>query len=652
MNFRTRIDFTDRQAKQYEKTGISLSGASTFGLPYSALTTGPDLTMSAITFENAVLQSTYSGNTGTTVYTFGDSRMSIDEGDLTTLTPSNSGTTQYAGPTWIGYNMFTTVDGYTGWTSYSAVTYDLDVVTMVDLGGGAYSGVVQSDFIVYSATSVDWTGNTIWVDVSGTTRTQELIISKNPQIGYVLTCYDSNGKGVWDSVSGITSGVTFWLEDGAGNTALKDDKGGHAISGSSNNAIIAGGLSGIISDSVNSFIGGGKQNGIYGGSGNGIIGGSGNTITSGASNTIILGGTNITANTSDMVYFLSGKTDMIYGYSRGSSYIDMANDANNAIKISYTDIFSGERYLNFDESSSIVLQRASNNYLQLGNGIAYLKSTGTSNFGSTNQNYYSKESHGNFVLGKSGGPNVFGIRNNPSSGSVDGNDLHNGALQYDISFGIPEAGTFDYDGVMGSGLGNASTGTTGYEYYPIFISSPRSQARDNTSFNSIYNSVFVGGSDHIMYTGVTNSVILGGSGHSITSGITGSIIIGGTNITADTNNTVYIPNLHLKGRSYCDPIVGYSLTSQTIDWSLSNNFEFTLSADTTFTFSNDLNGQTIVVAVNQSLSSGYTVTWPSGTTYWVGGTAPTMTSTTGVTDVYTFIEVNNKIYGNYVQNFS
>lgn len=192
MNFRTRIDFTDRQAKQYEKTGISLSGASTFGLPYSALTTGPDLTMSAITYENVVLQSTYSGNTGTTVYTFGDSRMSIDEGDLVTLTPSNSGNTQYAGPTWAGFDMFTTVDGYTGWTGYSAVTYDLNVVTMEDLGSGAYSGVVQSDFIVYSATSVDWTGSTTWVNVRGITKTDDLIIDGLVSTDPIAT--DADGK--------------------------------------------------------------------------------------------------------------------------------------------------------------------------------------------------------------------------------------------------------------------------------------------------------------------------------------------------------------------------------------------------------------------------------------------------------------------------
>lgn len=102
MTFRTKIDFTNRQAKQYEKTDMLLSGKTSFGLPYYDLTNGPDLSMTGETFNDGLLNSTFSGNTGNTIYNFGDSRMSIDEGDLIPLTPTNSGDTQYAGPTWIG----------------------------------------------------------------------------------------------------------------------------------------------------------------------------------------------------------------------------------------------------------------------------------------------------------------------------------------------------------------------------------------------------------------------------------------------------------------------------------------------------------------------------------------------------------------------
>lgn len=248
MTFRTKIDFTNRQTKQYEKTDVSLSGKTTFGLPYSALTSGPNLTMSGITFEDPVVTSTFSGNTGTTVYTFGDSRMTLAEGDLSAITPLNSGTTQSVGPIFEGYDSFVTVDGYSGYNSYSGVSYDIIVQSMDNLGGGSYSGVVESELSILSASSLDWSGSTIWVDVSGVTRTNELMVTKGINIGHVLTCIDSNGRAAWLPSSGSTG-------------ALSVDK---------NNSIIIGGVN--------------------------------NQIVSGASNSVIIGGQNITGNTSDVVY--------------------------------------------------------------------------------------------------------------------------------------------------------------------------------------------------------------------------------------------------------------------------------------------------------------------------------------------------------------
>lgn len=214
MNFKTRVDFTDRQTKQIEKTSIALSGASSFGVSYSALTSGVNLTMTGVTFSDGALQSTYSGNTGSTVYTFGDPRMVSAESDLVTLTPSNSGTTQFAGPIWSGHTPFVTVDGNSGFTEYSSVTYTLDVVTMIDLGGGAYSGVVQSDFTVYSGDSFDFTGRTIWIDVPEIIRANELILTKDPVIGEVLTCIDSEGR-LGLSVVGSGSSFNVYNQNGA-----------------------------------------------------------------------------------------------------------------------------------------------------------------------------------------------------------------------------------------------------------------------------------------------------------------------------------------------------------------------------------------------------------------------------------------------------
>ena len=50
MPFITKLDFSsNRQVKQYEKLFTSLSGGTQFGIPYSSLTKGPDITTTAIT---------------------------------------------------------------------------------------------------------------------------------------------------------------------------------------------------------------------------------------------------------------------------------------------------------------------------------------------------------------------------------------------------------------------------------------------------------------------------------------------------------------------------------------------------------------------------------------------------------------------------
>lgn len=83
-----------------------------------------------------------------------------------------------------------------------------------------------------------------------------------------------------------------------------------------------------------------------------------------------------------------------------------------------------------------------------------------------------------------------------------------------------------------------------------------------------------------------------------------------------------------------------------IDWAGGPSHSRTLAANTTYTFSNALDGQTIIVAVTNT-ASNYTVTWP--TVQWAGGAAPTQT-VGAKTDVYTFTKVGSTIYGAASQN--
>lgn len=92
-----------------------------------------------------------------------------------------------------------------------------------------------------------------------------------------------------------------------------------------------------------------------------------------------------------------------------------------------------------------------------------------------------------------------------------------------------------------------------------------------------------------------------------------------------------------------------TISASAIDWSVSNSFYKTLGANTTFTFSNAVDGQVITICLLNT-TSNYTVTWP--TIKWSGGTAPTMT-TGAHYDVYT-IYYNSTVgayFGSYVQNF-
>jgi hypothetical protein len=90
-----------------------------------------------------------------------------------------------------------------------------------------------------------------------------------------------------------------------------------------------------------------------------------------------------------------------------------------------------------------------------------------------------------------------------------------------------------------------------------------------------------------------------------------------------------------------------AISASAINWSLSGTFSKTLAANTTFTFSNAVDGKTIVVALTNT-TGNYTVTWP--TVSWTGGTAPVQTIG-AKTDVYTLIKIGSTTYGSVIPNF-
>lgn len=178
MAFVTKLDYSsNRQVKQYTETFTILSGGTKFGLPFSALTTGPDPNNSGITTTQINVVSTFSGNTGTTVYTWYDSSMQIGVSRLSALTSSNSATTQSTGDAFSA-STTTIIDGNTVALGYTGVNFNITVISMIGLGGNNYSGTVYTNiFETLSAGTLDFTGRTIWVDVSGITRTNTLEVT-------------------------------------------------------------------------------------------------------------------------------------------------------------------------------------------------------------------------------------------------------------------------------------------------------------------------------------------------------------------------------------------------------------------------------------------------------------------------------------------
>jgi hypothetical protein len=128
----------------------------------------------------------------------------------------------------------------------------------------------------------------------------------------------------------------------------------------------------------------------------------------------------------------------------------------------------------------------------------------------------------------------------------------------------------------------------------------------------------------------------------------------GTNLTSPEAGAVefdgswfYYSNSTPTRKRFSTEANATAIASTAIDWSLSSVLTKTLSANTTFTFSNATDGQTIVVALTNT-ASNYTVTWP--TVSWTGAAAPTQTIGAH-TDVYTFIKIGSTYYGSAVQNF-
>jgi hypothetical protein len=86
-----------------------------------------------------------------------------------------------------------------------------------------------------------------------------------------------------------------------------------------------------------------------------------------------------------------------------------------------------------------------------------------------------------------------------------------------------------------------------------------------------------------------------------------------------------------------------------VDWSTANYFTKSIAVNSTFTFSNELDGQEIKLLVTNSSGGAVTITWP--TVVWPAGTADT-TVNAGEEDLFIFFKSGSTIYARSYSNMS
>jgi hypothetical protein len=419
----------------------------------------------------------------------------------------------------------------------------------------------------------------------------------------------SNGSSIISGGTGAIIGGRFNLLSNSPSSFIG---GGNEniISGNSALSVIVGGLSNTVDDTDKSFIGGGEDNTLNG-ERSVILGGLQNTIT-GHTNSAIIGGT---GNTID--FCLGGWTGVT---NPNSEFIIGGND--NTV---YNSIGTGI-IGSFNSTSS-----ASTNSVMMATS------------GSTMNNRRS------VLLGGAG--NVIGISKNTA--------------QQIVSYGFPFASDLGYgqssiigginnknDGWASSILGGVNN-EIGAEC-SVGLSSIIGGA-SNFIFSMDHSSIIGGEDNNIIYSGggsLETSTIIGSSGSTINSS-SFSAIIGGYGISATSNNTVYVPNLEVRGQAYTP--IHDNLTGGTTfipDWGNSNAQILTLSGNTNVSggTSTMKGGSTYTMLVKQSNGGSHTITYDS-TYKWEEGNPPTLSTADGSVDIITFICDGTSLYGLIAKNF-
>lgn len=100
--------------------------------------------------------------------------------------------------------------------------------------------------------------------------------------------------------------------------------------------------------------------------------------------------------------------------------------------------------------------------------------------------------------------------------------------------------------------------------------------------------------------------------------------------------------------TYGDITTDADAATITIDWSAASRRKITLTANRTITFSNEIDGQSVVIIFISGGTGAFVPVWPVGIR-WQGGAAPTLTNTSGRRDL---VGIYRESSGNYIGTFA
>jgi hypothetical protein len=120
-------------------------------------------------------------------------------------------------------------------------------------------------------------------------------------------------------------------------------------------------------------------------------------------------------------------------------------------------------------------------------------------------------------------------------------------------------------------------------------------------------------------------------------------------ITVDTFAKIN-KNLIVQGQYYTELHTETDGATVTFDFDDGNVQEVTLAGNRTFAFTNAKPGGRYMVKITQDATGSRTVTWP-GNIKWSGGSAPTLTTTAGKTDIVSLMYDGTDFYATCSKNF-